>query len=123
MDSQDRIVLTLVLVDVAVIVMAGLAGFLVDLTLPGRRWTRWRLSARSVALLCTCMVGTGAMVVVPMVMLAAGVPRTVIAPTGMGPWILALGGALGFAASRAADRRGAAGCDTPQSFRSRPPTR
>ncbi|GAA0952395.1 hypothetical protein [Virgisporangium aurantiacum] len=105
MDSQDRIVLALVLVDVAVIVMAGLAGFLIDLTLPGRRWTRWRLSARSVALLCTCMVGTAGLVVVPVVMLAAGVPRTIIAPAGMGPWILALGGAVTFAVSRTVDRK------------------
>jgi hypothetical protein len=105
MDSQDRIALTLVLVDVAVIVMAGLVGFLVDLALPGRRWTRWRLSARSVALLCTCMVGTAGLVVVPMVLVAAGVPGTIIAPTGIGPWILALGGAVAFAVSRTVDRK------------------
>jgi hypothetical protein len=105
MDSQDRLVLTLVLVDVAVIVMAGLAGFLVDMALPGRRWTRWRLSARSLGLLCTGVLGIVAMFIVPMTLLAAGVPTTVVAPAGMGPWVLALAGAVCFAVSRNLDKK------------------
>jgi hypothetical protein len=105
MDSQDRLVLTLVLADVAVIVMAGLAGFLVDMALPGRRWTRWRLSARSLSLLCTCVVGIVAMVIVPMTLWAAGVSKTVVANTGMGPWVLALAGAVCFVVSRNFDRK------------------
>jgi hypothetical protein len=104
-DLDDKIVVLMVLVDVMVLVMAALTGFLVDLALTGRRWTRWRLSARSVALLCVCAVGVVTGIVGAPLALAIGVPVTVVAPAGPGPWALAFGGALSFALSRAIDRK------------------
>jgi hypothetical protein len=105
MDGDDWLTTALVLIDVGLIVLAGLAGFLVDLARPGRRWTRWRVSARSVAFLCATVVGTAGLVVVPIMLLALGVPKTVVAPAGMGPWVLAIGGVACFTVSRRFDRK------------------
>jgi hypothetical protein len=115
MDSQDRLVLALVVADVIVIVTAGLAGFLVDVVLHGRRWTRRRWSARSLGLFCTSILGIAVMVLLPM-SLAVGVSKVFVASAGMGPWVLAIGGAVCFAISRALDtkaERRPAGRDNP----------
>lgn len=104
MDGPDKVALAVAIIDVMVIAIAAFVGFLVDLAQPGTRWTRWRLSARSVGLLGACVLGLVAMIVVPLSLLALGLPSTLVSPTGL-LWLMALGGGIGFRISRSIDRK------------------
>jgi hypothetical protein len=108
MDGQDKIALAVAIIDVAVIVIAAFAGFLFDLAQPGMRWTRWRMSARSLGLLGACALGLVAMIVVPLSLLALGFPTTLVSPTGL-LWLMALGGGIGFRISWSIDKKGTSG--------------